>query len=225
VLEIAPSLMCADCLHLQRDIEALDRAGTKLFHIDIMDGHFVPNLAMNLETVRKIKGITKTAIDVHLMVDRPDSYFSALAQLQVEYVSFHIEASTHPIRLLRMLKSRGAKAGIALNPGTPVENLSMVLDEVDFVLLMTVEPGFAGQTFIPRTLDKIGVLSELIKQRGLEIAIEVDGNISVETGKLCIARGASILVAGTSSIFDGKTELYSAFLNFKHQLGPCLDKI
>jgi ribulose-phosphate 3-epimerase len=224
MVEIAPSLMCADCLHLQRDIEALDRAGTKLFHIDIMDGHFVPNLAMNLQTVSKIRGITKTAIDVHLMVDRPDLYFSSLAQLRVEYVSFHIEASTHPIRLIRTLKNSGAKAGIALNPGTPVENLSMVLDEVDYVLLMTVEPGFAGQTFIPRTLEKIAVLSELIKQHGLDIPIEVDGNISVETGKLCIARGASILVAGTSSIFDGKTELYSAFLNFKRQVSPYLNE-
>ena len=139
--------------------------------------------------------------------------------MQVEYASFHIEASAQPLRLIQNLKTRGIKAGIALNPCTPIESLLMVLDEVDYVLVMTVEPGFSGQTFIPRTLEKLTALSELIKKRNLDIPIEVDGNISVETGKRCIASGASILVAGTSSIFVGKTDLGSACQEFKRQIG------
>jgi len=210
--------MCADALHLQSDLEALDRAGVDFFHIDVMDGHFAPNLAMNLDTVRQIRTVTKTPIDVHLMVDRPASYFLALERLQVEYVSFHIEVSTQPLRLIQDLKARGTKVGIALNPCTPVENLLVVLDEIDFVLVMTVEPGFTGQTFISAMLEKISTLDEQIKRRRRNVAIAVDGNISVETGRACIMRGASILVAGTSSIFTGKPDLYSACLEFKRQI-------
>jgi ribulose-phosphate 3-epimerase len=219
MVKIAPSLMCADSLHLQRDLEALDRAGVDLFHIDVMDGHFAPNLAMNLDTVKQIRTVTKTPIDVHLMVDRPDSYFPALEGLQVEYVSFHIEVSTQPLRLIQNLKARGAKVGIALNPCTPVENLLVVLDEIDFVLVMTVEPGFTGQTFISAMLEKISTLDEQIKRRRRDVAIEVDGNISVETARACITRGASILVAGTSSIFTGKPDLYTTCLEFKRHIG------
>jgi len=219
MVKIAPSLMCADSLHLQRDLEALDRAGVDFFHIDVMDGHFAPNLAMNLDTVKQIRTVTKTPIDVHLMVDRPDSYCPALERLQVEHVSFHIEVSTQPLRLIQNLKARGAKVGIALNPCTPVEALHLVLDQIDFVLLMTVEPGFTGQAFISGTLEKISVLSELLKRRNLKVDIQVDGNISVETGKACIARGASILVAGTSSIFTGAPDLYAACLEFKRHIG------
>lgn len=218
MVKIAASLMCADSLHLQRDVEALDLAGVDFFHIDVMDGHFAPNLAMNLDTVRQIRTVTKTPFDVHLMVDRPDAYFPALERLQVEYVSFHVEVSTQPLRLIQNLKTRGAKVGIALNPCTPVENLAMVLDGIDFVLVMTVEPGYAGQTFIPSALEKISALNELIKKRGRDVAIEVDGNISVESARACIARGASILVAGTSSIFTGKPDLHGACLEFKRQI-------
>jgi ribulose-phosphate 3-epimerase len=223
MVKIAPSLMCADALHLQKDIEALDRAGVDLFHMDVMDGHFAPNLAMNLETVRQIRAVTQTPIDVHLMVDRPDFYFPALGQAQVEYASFHIETSTQPLRLIQNLKAQGAKAGIALNPCTPLENLLFVLDQIDFVLVMTVEPGFTGQVLIPATLEKISTLSELIKKRNLNVDIEVDGNISVETGKACLARGATIFVAGTSSIFTGTHDLDAACREFRRQISQdCL---
>jgi len=219
MVKIAASLMCADCLNLQKDVEALDRAGVDLFHIDVMDGHFAPNLAMNLDTVKQIRTVTKTPIDVHLMVDRPEAYFPALERLQVEYGSFHIEATTQPLRLTQNLKAQGAKAGIALNPCTPLETLHLFLDQIDFVLVMTVEPGFTGQVFIPATLEKLLALSDLIKTRNFKIDIQVDGNISIETGKACIARGASILVAGTSSIFTGAPDLYAACLNFRRQIG------
>jgi ribulose-phosphate 3-epimerase len=210
--------MCANALHLEKDIEALDRAGVDLFHIDIMDGHFTPSLAMNLETVKQIKTITRTPIDVHLMVDNPESYLSSLQQLQIEYVSFHIEATRQPLRLIQRLKAAGLKTGIALNPCTGVENLSLLADELDYVLLMTVEAGFAGQKFIAGALEKISALKRLVDERNLRLPIEVDGGISLETAKCCIARGASILVAGTSSIFNRGTDLYSACVEFKRQI-------
>ncbi len=219
MVKIAPSLMCANFLHLQRDIEDLDRAGVDLFHIDVMDGHFAPNLAMNLETVRQIKTITQTPMDVHLMVDEPESYMSSLEQLHIEYASFHIEATKQPLRLIQDLKARGVKAGIALSPREGIENLLSFVEELDYLLVMTVEPGFVGQKFIPGTLEKISALKKLMDERNLGFPIEVDGGISVETGRRCIERGASILVAGTSSIFSGTSDLYSATVEFKRQIG------
>ena len=131
MIRVAPSLMCANALHLQKDIEDLDHAGVDLFHVDIMDGHFTRNLAMNLEIVTRIKTITRTPIDVHLMVDNPESYLLSLQELQVEYVSFHIEATNQPLRLIQRLKAAGLKAGIALNPSTEVEALSVLAEELD----------------------------------------------------------------------------------------------
>jgi ribulose-phosphate 3-epimerase len=211
--------MCANALHLQKDIEDLDHAGVDLFHVDIMDGHFTRNLAMNLEIVTRIKTITRTPIDVHLMVDNPESYLLSLQELQVEYVSFHIEATNQPLRLIQRLKAAGLKAGIALNPGTEVETLSVLADNLDYVLVMAVEPGFTGQKFIAGALEKISALKRLVDERNLSLLIEVDGGISLETGRRCIERGASILVAGTSSIFNRGADLYSACVEFKRQIG------
>jgi ribulose-phosphate 3-epimerase len=152
------------------------------------------------------------------MLDNPESYLSSLQQLQIEYVSFHIEATRQPLRLIQRLKAAGLKTGIALNPCTGVENLSLLADELDYVLLMTVEAGFAGQKFIAGALEKISALKRLVDERNLRLPIEVDGGISLETAKCCIARGASILVAGTSSIFNRGTDLYSACVEFKRQI-------
>jgi ribulose-phosphate 3-epimerase len=184
-----------------------------------MDGHFTRNLAMNLEIVTRIKTITRTPIDVHLMVDNPESYLLSLQELQVEYVSFHIEATNQPLRLIQRLKAAGLKAGIALNPGTEVETLSVLADNLDYVLVMAVEPGFTGQKFIAGALEKISALKRLVDERNLSLLIEVDGGISLETGRRCIERGASILVAGTSSIFNRGADLYSACVEFKRQIG------
>jgi ribulose-phosphate 3-epimerase len=211
--------MCANALYLRKDIEDLDHAGVDLFHVDIMDGHFTRNLAMNLEIVTRIKTITRTPIDVHLMVDNPESYLLSLQELQVEYVSFHIEATNQPLRLIQRLKAAGLKAGIALNPGTEVETLSVLADNLDYVLVMAVEPGFTGQKFIAGALEKISALKRLVDERNLSLLIEVDGGISLETGRRCIERGASILVAGTSSIFNRGADLYSACVEFKRQIG------
>ena len=219
MIRVAPSLMCANALYLRKDIEDLDRAGVDLFHVDIMDGHFTRNLAMNLDMVRQIKTITRTPIDVHLMVDNPESYVVLLQELQVEYVSFHIEATNQPLRLIQRLKAAGLKAGIALNPGTEVETLSVLADNLDYVLVMAVEPGFTGQKFIAGALEKISALKRLVDERNLSLLIEVDGGISLETGRRCIERGASILVAGTSSIFNRGADLYSACVEFRRQIG------
>jgi len=215
MVKIAPSVMCADFLDLERNIRDMERAAVDFFHIDIMDGHFVPNLTLNLDIVRLLKSISKTPLDVHLMVENPENYISRLGELGVEYVSFHIETVRYPFRLIREIKGKGMKAGIALNPVTAVESIQYVIGEAEFVLVMTVEPGFAGQSFIPEMLEKIALVKKTIDSKKMNIQIEVDGNISEQTGKLCVERGADILVAGTSSVFKKGVDLFSACVDFK----------
>jgi ribulose-phosphate 3-epimerase len=219
--KIAASLMCANLLNLQKDIEELDRAGVDLLHIDVMDGHFVPNLALSMELVRQIKNFTSIPVDVHLMVDNPELYYSSIRELKIEYASFHLEAAQAPLRQIRDMKACGTRVGIALNPCTGLDSLPWLFEEIDFVLLMTVEAGFAGQAFVKGVLKKIAALKELMNTHGFDLPIEVDGNISLETGSHCIDRGASILVAGSSSIFRPEKDLYSAFREFKHKLSAC----
>jgi ribulose-phosphate 3-epimerase len=214
--KIAASLMCGDLLNLQKDVEELDRAGTDLFHIDVMDGHFVPNLALSMEVVRQIKHLTRTPVDVHLMVENPESYQSSIREMKIDYASFHLEVARSPLRLIRNIKAgRETKVGIALNPCTGLESLPWLIEEVDFVLLMTVEPGFAGQAFIKGVRKKIAAVKKLMSTYGVDLPIEVDGNINLETAGLCIESGASILVAGTSSIFRSGKDLYSALQEFR----------
>lgn len=220
---IAASLMCANLLNLQKDIEELDRAGADIFHIDVMDGHFVPNLALSMEIVRQIKDLTRTPVDVHLMVDNPELYHSSIREMKIEYASFHLEVAKSPLRLIRDIKAGGTKAGIALNPCTGLESLPWLIEEVDFVLLMTVEPGFAGQAFVREVLNKISALKKLMNTHRVDLPIEVDGNINLETASHCIENGASILVAGTSSIFRPGKDLYSAYREFKHKISTLRD--
>lgn len=218
MVKIAPSVMCANLLNLEQDIRTLDRAGAEILHIDIMDGHFVPNLCLNFDIIKLLKSVTNASLDVHLMVDDPENYVLRLSELGVEYVSFHIEAVKYPVRLVREIKKLGMKAGIAINPSTGIEPLTYVMNEADFILFMTVEPGFAGQKFIPAVLDKISSIKKVIDERKLDILIEVDGNISGETGKWCIDRGANILVGGTSSVFKKDKDLYDAFTEFNGKM-------
>jgi ribulose-phosphate 3-epimerase len=210
--------MCANLLNLRKDIAELDRAGVDIFHIDVMDGHFVPNLALSMEMVRQIKDLTRTPLDVHLMVDNPELYHSSVRDLKIEYASFHLEATKSPLRLIRDFKAGGTKVGIALNPCTGLESLPWLIEEVDFVLLMTVEPGFAGQAFVKGVLNKIAALKKLMKTLGVDVPIEVDGNINLKTASHCIESGASVLVAGTSSIFRPDKDLYSAYREFKREI-------
>ena len=186
MFRIAPSLMCANLLELGSQIRELERAGARLFHIDVMDGHFVPNLGLSFDLVRQIQSITDADLDVHLMVEAPEQYIDRILALKISYVSFHIEASHAPIRLAQALKEAGTKVGIALNPSTPVEALRHVLDACDFVLIMTVEPGFAGQNFIRGMYDKIGVVRKELDKIRLGIGIQVDGNLTTTKSVLRI---------------------------------------
>lgn len=217
-IKIAPSLMCANLLDLRRDISELERAQVDMFHIDVMDGHFVPNIALSFELAEKIGRCTSVPLDLHLMVDRPENFIEAIRRVKPAYVSFHVESTVNPIRLARTLKSFGVQVGVALNPSTPAEALAYLVEELDYVLLMTVEPGFAGQKFIPQVLGKIKAVRDMLDETRDGKALEVDGNLNVEWASQCVAQGASILVAGTSSLFIEGTDLYTAYRNFRNQI-------
>ena len=220
MFNIAPSLMCANLLELGSQVRELERAGARLFHIDVMDGHFVPNLGLSFDLVRQVQSITNADLDVHLMVDAPEQYVDWIRALKIGYVSFHIEASRAPLRLAQAMRSAGAKVGIALNPSTPLEALRYVLDDCDYVLIMTVEPGFAGQTLIPAMYEKIHVLRQELDQCRPGVDIQVDGNLNAETYCRCIERGATILVGGSSSIFcqERGEDVYSAYTEFREKV-------
>lgn len=224
MFSIAPSLMCTNLLELGSQIRELERAGAKLFHIDVMDGHFVPNLGLSFDLVRQVQSITDAELDVHLMVDAPEQYIDRIRALKISYVSFHIEASHAPLRLAQALKEAGTKVGIALNPSTPVEALRHVLDACDYVLIMTVEPGFAGQKFIPAMYEKIRAVRQELDKIRLGIDIQVDGNLNAETSSRCIERGATILVGGSSSVFCGEKDVYSAYTEFREEVSKLCEQ-
>ena len=209
--KFSASLMCANTLDLRQDLLSLDEAGIDLFHTDIMDCHFVPNIAMNFDTLRLIQTVSKTPFDVHLMVTNPDDYIEKLKGLNVEYLSFHIEAEPTPIRLLRKIKALGIKAGVAYNPATSISGLEYIIDELDFVLVMTVEPGFASQSFISSAYKKIAAIRKLSDK----IEIQVDGGLSAQPAKECVKKGADILVCGTLSIFKTDISIKDAFNEYK----------
>lgn len=224
MFSIAPSLMCADLLQLRSEISELERAGARLFHLDVMDGHFVPNFGLSFDLVRQIRNITDAGLDLHLMVDAPEQHVERIRALKVDYVSFHIEASHAPLRLAQAIKATGAKVGIALNPSTPVGALRHVLEEVDYILIMTVEPGFAGQSFIPAMYEKIREVRQELDKLCLSTDIQVDGNLNAETSVRCIERGATILVGGSSSVFCRKRDVYSAYTEFQERVAKLCEQ-
>ncbi len=224
MFRIAPSLMCADLLRLGTQIHELERAGARLFHIDVMDGHFVPNLGLSFDLVRQVQHIASAEIDVHLMVDAPEQYIDQIRELKIGYASFHIEASRAPVRLAQAIKAAGIKVGIALNPATPVQAIRYVLDECDYVLLMTVEPGFAGQRFIPAMVEKIRFVRREMDKIRPGMDLQVDGNLNAETSARCIQQGATILVGGTSSIFCGGKDVYSAYRKFRDEVSKLCEQ-
>ena len=201
---IAPSIMCADLCHLEADVRRLEAAGADCLHFDIMDAHFVPNMPLGLETIRQLRPKTALPFDVHLMVDNADFFVRELVKIGVQYVSVHVEACKHLDRTLRLILDHGMQAGVALNPATPLAALDYVLESLDFVMLMTVNPGFAGQKLVPSAFRKIADCRAKI---GPQIPIEVDGNVSFENIPKMVAAGADILVAGTSSVFHKDASL------------------
>lgn len=201
MVKIAPSILSADFARLGEEIKDVERGGADYIHVDVMDGHFVPNITIGPLIVEAIRPVTKLPLDVHLMIENPDQYIEAFAKAGADYLTVHVEACKHLHRTLNYIKSFGVKAGVVLNPATPVEMIQHVLEDLDMVLFMTVNPGFGGQKFIPAVLPKIKQLKEMIDTKGLDIEIEVDGGVNPETARLCVEAGATVLVAG-SAVYD-----------------------
>lgn len=198
-IEISPSVMCMDFKNLEKDILLLEEAGADRFHFDIMDGHFVPNITLGPDIIKSLHPLTNLPFEAHLMVEMPERFIEKF--LDAEIITFHLEATRAPIRLSRQIKELGKKVSVGINPATSVESLEFLLPEIDEVLVMTVEPGFAGQKFIKQSVEKVRKLSRIIKDNKLPIRIEVDGAISIETGRLLRDAGSEIFIGGTAGIF------------------------
>jgi ribulose-phosphate 3-epimerase len=198
MVKIAPSILSADFSRLGEEIRDVENGGADYIHIDVMDGHFVPNITIGPLIVEAIRPVTKLPLDVHLMIENPDQYIEAFAKAGADYITVHVEACRHLHRTIHFIKSFGVKAGVVLNPATPVETIQHVLSDVDMVLLMSVNPGFGGQAFISEVIPKISKLKEMIEEKGLQIEIEIDGGVNEKTAKLCIEAGATVLVAGSA---------------------------
>ena len=199
---ISPSIMCANILNLQEDIGKLDQAGMQYFHYDVMDGDFVPNFCLNADLIRAVRRISATPADIHMMARNPERHLHLFDLQKGDLMAVHAEATTHLQRTLAAIADTGAGAAVALNPATPLCMIEDVLDDLSMVLIMTVNPGFAGQKLVPATLPKIARLRKMLDERGLShVRIEVDGNVSFENAVKMRAAGADLFVAGTSAIF------------------------
>jgi ribulose-phosphate 3-epimerase len=200
MVEVFPSILSADFARLGDDVRALESAGARAFHVDVMDGHFVPNITIGPPVVESLRKATKSILDVHLMIADPDHYVPLFLKAGADSISIHQEASTHLDRTLHVIQDSGAKAGVVINPATPVSTLDEILDFVDFVLIMSVNPGFGGQKFIPNALSKVRQLVAIRKARGLQFPIEIDGGVSLENVADVVNAGVEWVVAG-SAIF------------------------
>lgn len=196
-MKIAPSILSADFANLARDIQLVEHAGADYIHVDVMDGQFVPNITLGPNIVSAIRPVTKLPLDVHLMITEPERFIDDFAKAGADIITIHQEASPHIHRGMQMIKNAGVKAGVVINPGTPVVMIEHVLSMADQVLIMTVNPGFGGQSFIEETVSKIARLAELKAEKGYHYDIEVDGGIDPETAKICKAAGANVFVAGS----------------------------
>jgi ribulose-phosphate 3-epimerase len=205
-IRLAPSILSADFAHLGRDIAAAERGGADLIHVDVMDGHFVPNITIGPPVVRAIKRVAGVPLDVHLMIQDPDRYVDDFVDAGASMLSVHVESLRHLHRTIGYIKKRGAQAGVVLNPSTPVISLENVAGDVDFVLVMSVNPGFGGQSFIPRSIAKIRAVRALLDAAGNPAPIEVDGGIDLQTVGQVVAAGAEILVAGNAVFGAGAPE-------------------
>ena len=195
---IAPSLLAANFLTLQQDCDMLNNSQAEWFHLDVMDGRFVPNISYGPMIIEFIRKTTAKVCDVHLMIEEPEKYAEAFKKAGADILTIHMEACRHLHRNIQQIKNLGMKAGVALNPHTPVDSLKDVLQDIDMVLIMSVNPGFGGQSFIPKTLDKITTLKRMINEAGLSVQIEIDGGVTLENAPAIIAAGADILVAGNT---------------------------
>lgn len=198
MIKIAPSILSADFAKLGEEIKDVERGGADYIHVDVMDGHFVPNITIGPLIVEAIRPVTKLPLDVHLMIENPDDYIEEFARAGADYITVHVEACKHLHRTIGLIKSLGVKAGVVLNPATPVNTIQHVIKHVDMVLLMSVNPGFGGQSFIPEVLPKIREVKAMADEFNPALEIEIDGGVNEETAKLCIEAGANVLVAGSA---------------------------
>jgi ribulose-phosphate 3-epimerase len=212
LIELAPSILSADFAHLADQVERATAGGASVIHVDIMDGHFVPNLTIGPPVVKSLRQATRLPLDCHLMIENPDEYIAAFAESGADWISVHQEVCRHLNRTLNLIKSHDCRAGVVVNPATPVETLSEVLDIVDYVLVMSVNPGFGGQKFIPETLGKIRKLADIRAQRGYAYRIEIDGGVALDTINEVVRAGTEILVAGNAVFGKGDPRQNAAVL-------------
>ena len=198
MIKIAPSILAADFAKLGQEVKEVEAAGAELIHIDVMDGHFVPNISFGAIALEAIRPLSTLPMDVHLMIENPDQYIEQFAKAGADYITVHVEACRHLHRTIQLIRSYGVKPGVVLNPHTPIEAIQHILEDVDMVLFMTVNPGFGGQKFIESVVPKVEALSKIIKERGLTIEIEIDGGINAETIVPCAKAGATVFVAGSA---------------------------
>jgi len=206
VKKIAPSILSADFTRLGEEVRAVEGAGADYIHIDVMDGHFVPNITVGPMVVKAVRQITHLPLDVHLMIENADLYIDSFREAGADILTVHAEAVTHLQRTLVHIREQGMRAGVSLNPATPLSTLDYVLEDTDMVLVMTVNPGFEGQKFIPSMIPKVRALSEMIRSSGLEVEIEVDGGIGPETIKEVSSAGANVFVAGSAIFYSHNYE-------------------
>lgn len=215
--KISPSIMCANLLDLKNELLALDEGGADQFHVDIMDGHFVPNFCLNSAIVERIKQVSATPVDVHLMVDNPDAHIKSFANAGADIIMPHLETLVHPIRTLESIRSLGKKAGVSINPATDINTVPYLLDSLDVVCIMTVDPGYAGQKMIGSTVQKVAMLREMFDRYNKKIEIMVDGQIMEDTAPLLVKAGATVLVMGSSGLFNHpRNEFAQVISKFKN---------